>query len=551
MTPRSTYRGKETNRWIKKTRLYRPRLYLWTSQAIGSPKALFCWETFVVAVLSSFQGSSCFLGICASFVLPLYMWPLTLEMGTVFVLILDWLGWISPRPLPITSQHTEKKRESDSCAKSYLDVSIVRANFFLGTRSPVCQLFTLVPASISSSVNDESNGEQYLFKTKVIVSSDGTVTWYSPSILKSSCKIDVKDFPFDTQTCKITFGSWTFHGFKLDLHFFGGQASAELSKFTPSGEWELLSVDATRNVIYYSCCPEPYPDLTFNVKVKRRTLFYVNNLIVPCVVLALLTATVFVFPPESGERVSLVMTILLGMTVFMIIFTESIPSTSEVVPLIGKYFTAVLVEIALCLIATCITLKLHYHDPRSAVPAWARVLLFDVIGRVLCPFGSRHFRTTKILKVEEMPTSPTPDSKAHRRVHPLVELKEQNGTVAKDHGTAGARTDACGARSVSAVGMDKICSYIDCLTTEDVRRSEWHMAAKVIDRLFLAIFILTFVITTFAMLFNRWGFSCRAYVMDSAQNPVVRSFTIRLIPDFLLVNRTPRKYAFLTCGPLS
>ena len=73
------------------------------------------------------------------------------------------------------------------------------------------------------SVNEEGDhGEQYLFDTKVIVSSDETVTWLSPNLLKSSCKINVRYFPWDTQTCKLKFGSWTYDGFKLDLDFYGG-----------------------------------------------------------------------------------------------------------------------------------------------------------------------------------------------------------------------------------------------------------------------------------------------------------------------------------------
>ena len=45
---------------------------------------------------------------------------------------------------------------------------------------------------------------------------------------------------------------------------------------------------------------------------------------------------VFVLPPESGEKVSLALTAVLAMTMFQLVIAESIPPTSEVVPLIGK-----------------------------------------------------------------------------------------------------------------------------------------------------------------------------------------------------------------------
>ena len=45
---------------------------------------------------------------------------------------------------------------------------------------------------------------------------------------------------------------------------------------------------------------------------------------------------VFCLPPESGEKVSLGVTVLLAMTVYQLLIADAIPPTSEVIPLIGK-----------------------------------------------------------------------------------------------------------------------------------------------------------------------------------------------------------------------
>ena len=37
------------------------------------------------------------------------------------------------------------------------------------------------------------------FNTQIVVNSSGTNKWHAPVILYSSCKMDVKYFPFDTQ----------------------------------------------------------------------------------------------------------------------------------------------------------------------------------------------------------------------------------------------------------------------------------------------------------------------------------------------------------------
>ena len=59
------------------------------------------------------------------------------------------------------------------------------------------------------------------------------------------------------------------------------------------------------------------------------------------------------------------------MTVFMLLVTETIPPTSEVVPLIAKFYMAAMFEIALALIVTCYILRC-YHTNASDVPPWMK-----------------------------------------------------------------------------------------------------------------------------------------------------------------------------------
>ena len=55
---------------------------------------------------------------------------------------------------------------------------------------------------------------------------------------------------------------------------------------------------------YYTCCEEPYLDITFNVTMRRKTLFYTVNLIIPCMGISFLTVLVFYLPSDSGEKVT-------------------------------------------------------------------------------------------------------------------------------------------------------------------------------------------------------------------------------------------------------
>ena len=84
-----------------------------------------------------------------------------------------------------------------------------------------------------------------------------------------------------------------------------------------------------------SCCPEPYPDVTFILHIRRRTLYYTYNVIIPCIMLSSLSLMGFWVPPEGGEKVALGMTVLLSFSVFMLLIAENMPATSFYIPLIG------------------------------------------------------------------------------------------------------------------------------------------------------------------------------------------------------------------------
>jgi hypothetical protein len=67
---------------------------------------------------------------------------------------------------------------------------------------------------------------------------------------------------------------------------------------------EGLAYFAFRNVKFYTCCDEPYLDITFNITMQRKTLFYTVNLIIPCMGISFLTILVFYLPSDSGEKVT-------------------------------------------------------------------------------------------------------------------------------------------------------------------------------------------------------------------------------------------------------
>jgi hypothetical protein len=161
--------------------------------------------------------------------------------------------------------------------------------------------FSFLATSADESIDFRGNLDR--LSTRVKLFHDGKNMWLAPVMLRSKCKINVRYFPFDKQNCTMKFGSWTYDGNRVDVK--KESDTADLTKYIESGEWKLLAAPVRRNVQKYTCCPDPYPDITFDFIIHRRSLFYLTNLILPLVVISCLIIFVFTLPPESGKYFSI------------------------------------------------------------------------------------------------------------------------------------------------------------------------------------------------------------------------------------------------------
>ncbi|XP_037953579.1 acetylcholine receptor subunit alpha-like 2 [Teleopsis dalmanni] len=228
--------------------------------------------------------------------------------------------------------------------------------------------------------------------TKAILHYTGKVVWTPPAIFKSSCEIDVRYFPFDQQTCFMKFGSWTYDGDQIDLKHINQkndkdnkvEVGIDLREYYPSVEWDILGVPAERHEKFYPCCAEPYPDIFFNITLRRKTLFYTVNLIIPCVGISYLSVLVFYLPADSGEKIALCISILLSQTMFFLLISEIIPSTSLALPLLGKYLLFTMLLVGLSVVITIIILNIHYRKPSTHKMApWVRAFFIKRLPKLL------------------------------------------------------------------------------------------------------------------------------------------------------------------------
>uniref|UniRef100_A0A3Q3FR77 Cholinergic receptor nicotinic alpha 1 subunit n=1 Tax=Labrus bergylta TaxID=56723 RepID=A0A3Q3FR77_9LABR len=209
-------------------------------------------------------------------------------------------------------------------------------------------------------------------ETKVLLEYTGMITWNPPAIFKSYCEIIVLHFPFDLQNCSMKLGTWSYDGNLVVVN--ADSDRPDLSNFMESGEWVMKDFRSWKHWVYYACCPDtPYLDITYHFLMLRLPLYFIVNVIIPCMLFSFLTGLVFYLPTDSGEKMTLSISVLLSLTVFLLVIVELIPSTSSAVPLIGKYMLFTMVFVIASIIITVIVINTHHRSPSThTMPDWVR-----------------------------------------------------------------------------------------------------------------------------------------------------------------------------------
>uniref|UniRef100_A0A5S6QRJ0 Neurotransmitter-gated ion-channel ligand-binding domain-containing protein n=1 Tax=Trichuris muris TaxID=70415 RepID=A0A5S6QRJ0_TRIMR len=317
-----------------------------------------------------------------------------------------------------------------------------------------------------------------------VVYYDGTIVWKPPAIYKSFCSIDVTWFPYDTQECVMKFGMWTYIVVKDNkiVHFL--EVGMDLSYYYRSAEWDLLSLTSERHeVTYASCCgPSKYVDITFYFSLRRKTLFYTVNLIIPCFLISFCTTLVFYL---SDHKITFSISMLVTLTVFFLVLIEIIPPNSLVIPMFGRYLLSTLVLVILSIVISVVTVNLHFRRASTHhMPYWMRRAFLEVLPRYL---------------LMEYPGYRVVEKKSQSASAKLTER------FASEFRQVGLRESPCLPRKNESAEEYKrrayrhiilrilhhvrfIGKYFAQMEEDDMIASDWNFVGMVIDRLFLVVF---------------------------------------------------------------
>ncbi|KAG9465964.1 acetylcholine receptor subunit epsilon-like isoform X1 [Eleutherodactylus coqui] len=231
------------------------------------------------------------------------------------------------------------------------------------------------------------------YYANVLIYSTGYMYWLPPAIFRSTCSIEVTYFPFDWQNCTLVFRSQTYNSKEVDLQLALNDDGVPLERvdidpeaFTENGEWAIKHCPAWKYVNpTYTEDDLQYQQIIFGLIIQRKPLFYVVNIIVPCVLISSLVVLVYFLPAKAGgQKCTTSISVLLAQVVFLFLIAQKVPETSLSVPLIGKYLIFVMIVSTIIVLSCVIVLNVSLRTPSTHnLTAAMKHRLLEVLPRYL------------------------------------------------------------------------------------------------------------------------------------------------------------------------
>ncbi|XP_008289923.1 5-hydroxytryptamine receptor 3A-like [Stegastes partitus] len=320
-----------------------------------------------------------------------------------------------------------------------------------------------------------------------------------PIKVVSSCKLGIYTFPFDIQNCSLTFGSYLHYA--TDIMMIKGSTSEEILEesrqvLQTNGEWELT--DITIAEFSLDLDEGSYSEIKYFLILRRRPILYVVNLLIPSCFLITVDLFSFLLPPQSVDRSSFKMTLILGYTVFLLIMNDLLPATGESTPLISVFFSLSLALMVTSLLETVLITNIQFSSRQySALPHWLSILVLHYLAPVVClPPKKESSRVTVVLNpaakepVMGKGNTDTSGSQSSSPVKPpsfppppLDPMLDELRRLSRD--IAGIR--------------QQVDNYIQGTKASQ----EWQMIGTVVDRLLFGLYIL-FISVSFITILCIW-----------------------------------------------
>uniref|UniRef100_A0A8C6NI28 Acetylcholine receptor subunit beta n=2 Tax=Nothobranchius furzeri TaxID=105023 RepID=A0A8C6NI28_NOTFU len=363
-------------------------------------------------------------------------------------------------------------------------------------------------------INNNDGVFDVALQVHVQVYSTGRVTWTPPALYCSSCGVKVTYFPFDWQNCTMQFRSYTYDSTEIDLQYALDSKGNEIREiqldgaFSESGEWNIIHKPSRKNMK-----DDMYEEMTFYLIIERKPLYYIINIIIPCILITIIAIFNFYLPPDAGEKMGLSINVLLTLTVFLLLLADKIPETSLGVPIIVNYIMFTMILVTFSVILSVVVLNLHHRSPNThMMPLWVRKIFIHMLPPYLGmlrpkvepplsleTISHRQKKVVTISKVADEYFIRKPDSSIlfpkPNRFHPEGLCTDLRKFI------EGPSTYLTLPHELKSA-IEAITYIAEALQAEkdyEALKEDWQYVAMVVDRMFLWIFVVFTTVGTLAI----------------------------------------------------
>ncbi|XP_053383975.1 neuronal acetylcholine receptor subunit non-alpha-2-like [Mercenaria mercenaria] len=181
---------------------------------------------------------------------------------------------------------------------------------------------------------------------------DGTASYYPGEVLEASCTVDITYYPFDRHS--LNFTVWA--SLRSEVLLTKMNEKVYLMQFSENGAWNLVYSD-----FHISYTIHGAVNLDVLLLLERKPQFVIVNVLIPMICLVLLNALTFLMPTECGERISFSISVLLSIAVFLTVTGDTLPKTSNPMPILSFYLLTVLTISALTTVAAVFSMWLFHR----------------------------------------------------------------------------------------------------------------------------------------------------------------------------------------------
>ena len=236
----------------------------------------------------------------------------------------------------------------------------------------------------------------------------------------------------------------------------------------------------------------------------------------------------FSLPPDSGERMTVVVTNLLCFALFMLMTTEVLPQNSDHVPIISIFYLVLMVESCLSVFLACCVLIVYYRGRQETppeVPPWlgkfflkmyAKIFKKDttrwsskqpvMIGiqrQVRLLLGLQHIVPSEDLLEETTPLDQTSEFSLSDELSKVVNCSSSSDLNNQLSTSSGSPTSP----STNAPELSSILSEVRTISAStkmkrnrEGLRDDWEMIGYMLDRVYFWLFMVLVIVSSASIL---------------------------------------------------